>query len=391
MPARSELPESLEAKKLRPAYCLEGADQWKLDLSREAIARAVAGDDPDFQPRKYYLGEAPLAGALELVREALADLNTAPMFGPKKLVFLSGLDRVLKRMRLGAAEAAEELEAEEAEASADVASISEQFVEAIGSYLRRPSPYGVVVFEAEKLDKRKALGKLLSNPKLCFLVDVSSVAEGAGWGREEEGASREIARMADEHGLVLKGSALAELAESVEGDLGLAHSALLKLRDYIWPRKEIQSADVAELVPEARTGIVFDLLAALASGNRQQGITLMRNLHSRGEAGPRIVGGLRWVCEVLLRVKELVEQRREREAYRIRGFPPRAEEFLRVTRQLPRETLVSWMLLLAETDWALKSSPADEEVALEVLAARMTEAVARASDSRPRATIGENA
>lgn len=368
----------VDLEKLRPAYCLEGADQWKLDLVREAIAQAVGGSDPDLAPRKFYLGDVPLEGALELLREAFGDLNTAPMFGPKKLIFLSGLERVITRMRLGASESRPEGEEELAEESAEMGSLSQAIVQAVESYLRRPSPYGVVVFEAERLDKRKALAKLLSNPKLCLLVDTSSAAEHTGWEREsaEEESSRTIAAMARELGLVLKGAALAGLAESIEGDLGLARSALLKLRDYVSPRTEVQPADIAELVPEARSGIIFDLLTALAAGKRAEGLALMRNLFSRGEPAPKIVGGLRWLCEVLLRVKELVDAGREREAYKVRGFAPRADEFLAVVRRLPQATLVSWVLLLAETDRALKSSVADETVTLEMLAARMTRAAA---------------
>lgn len=392
-PPATDSPEIVETSKLRPAYCLEGADQWKLDVARAAIVQAVGGGEADFSPRKDYLGDVPLAGAVDLLREALGDLDTAPMFGPSKLVFLSGLERVIKRMRLGTAEPGQGNEEEgAAEDSAAVGSASQAIVDMVESYLKRPSPYGVVVFEAEKLDKRKALGKLLSDPKLCMLVDVSSAAEAAGWERtaEDEESARWIAAMARELGLSLKGKALAELAESVEGDLGLARAALLKLRDFAWPRREISSADVAALVPEARTGIIFDLLAALAEGKRERGLLLLRNLASRGEPGPKIVGGLRWVCEMLLRVKELAEERRERDAYRIRGFAPRAEGFLAVARRLKRETLISWMLLLAEADWALKSSPADEEVLLEVLAARLTRALDEEGSVRRRRAVVSN-
>lgn len=381
--AAPDLERVLGTGKRKPAYCLEGADQGRLDLARQALLRAVGGRDPAFEPRRYFLGDVPPGGALDRLREAIGDLNTAPMFGPRKLVFLSGLEHLLKRM--GAAPSAGERDEEEsapgrgrseeaAEELEETSSSSQLFVQTLESYLRAPSPYGVLVLEAEKLDRRKRLGKLLADPKFCQLVDVSSPAEASEWHKAEltQEASARIAALAKDLGLGLIGNALAELTESVEGDLGLARAALLKLRDYIAPRTEIDSADVAEMVPEARSGIIFDLLAALAAGEREQGITLIRNLYSRGERGPRILGGLRWVCEVLLRVKELATEGREREAYRIRGFAPRDREFAMVASKLSRETLISWMVLLAETDVAIKSSPPDEQVVLEFLAARMT-------------------
>ena len=387
--AATDLERVLGTAKRKPVYCLEGADQGRLDLARGALIGAVGGRDPAFQPGRYDMGDVPLSGALDLLREAIGDLNTAPMFGPRKLVFLSGLERVLKRM--GAVPSAREREEEEPEAGRDrskeaaeeseeAGSLSQLFAQTLESYLRAPSPYGVLVLEAEKLDRRKRLGKLLSDSKLCQQVDVSSPAEASEWDKAElmQEASAGIAALARDLGLVLKGSALAELSESVQGDLGLARAVLLKLRDYIAPRTEIESADVAEMVPAARSGIIFDLLAAFASGEREQGITLMRNLYSRGERGPRILGGLHWVCEVLLRVKELAAEGREREAYRIRGFAPRDREFALVASKLSRDTLISWIVLLARTDVAIRSSPPDEQVVLEFLAARMTAAATRA-------------
>lgn len=319
----------LRRKRFAPAYLLLGADLYLRDFCRHhLIEAAVPAEARGLGVSRVSLKEVALA---EVVRQA----QTLPMLSPRQVLVVSDVER------------AEDVE-----------------LEVLENYFQDPNPATVLLFVAERLDRRTKLARLLLDQ--CELLEVASPQEEA----ETQATAH---RFAQELGFRLDPAAAEELVFALGNDLGRLRREVEKLRAYVGAGETAGVEDVTAVVVPARQFSVFDLVDLLAEHRRADALARVRRLLDTGESPIGIVGLLAWLYRRLLQVQALSRKTPAWEAARQLGVPrTRVETLLRQAPRFTRSQLQHALALLFEADWTLKSSPPDATAILETLIVRLT-------------------
>lgn len=320
------------------AILLEGADPYLRDRCRTAlIGKFVPEGARDWAVTKI----SAAGGGWE---QMLERAQTVPMLSPHQVVFLDGMEAL---ERLGD-DASEEVE------------------KALEAYLKNPAPFSIVVFEADKLDGRRWLAKLLRANAL--------VVELSTGGRDVAALAVEMAR---ELGAEIESTAAAELAEAVNGEAAKIRLELEKLSLYAAGRK-IEVADVEALVVSAKKYTVWKLTEVLAARDRRAAMEFLDCLLREGEQPAGIVGALAWMYRKLIEAKELPPGTNQFQAARdLNMRPDSAGIAMAQSRKIPREQLLDGIVALAEADSALKSGGPNPRATVEFLIARLIATAAK--------------
>lgn len=168
-----------------------------------------------------------------------------------------------------------------------------------------------------------------------------------------------------------------------------------KLLLFVGERERIGAADVAQVLSGSREASIFDLTSAVAARDPRRAVAALRNLLTRREPAPLIVGMLAAEIRGLLLARYALEARlggqidpglsfpafqsrllpRLREgqeeqpwlASLLAGHPFRVYNLLRASARFSTEGLRSRLEAVAETDLALKTSGQPEALLLERL------------------------
>jgi DNA polymerase-3 subunit delta len=317
-----------------PAVVLLGSDVYWRDLCRSKLIETFVPEAArDWAIARFSLAETSLDAAL-------GQAQTLPMLASRQVVFVEALDALEK---LG----------EKARDSA---------VAQLTHYLNDPATFTLLVLEAEHLDQRTRLAKLLAEK--AVVVELAVSAEAAG------GMVFEMAR---ESGVEIDREAAALLVETLAGQLAKVHVELEKLSAYVGERKRVTAADVAELVVSAKTNSVWELAGVLATGPRRRALEFLDSLLREGEAAAGLVAALAWMYRKLIEAQELPPQTTGWQAARQLGMRlETAELAIQQARKIPREQLRAGLVALAEADNRLKSGGGNDRAVMEFLVTELT-------------------
>lgn len=334
--------QSIAKGKAVAAILLHGTDPYLHDRCRKAlIEKFVPEAARDWAVTKL---SAPGGGWKEMLERA----QTVPMLSPHQIIFLDGMEAL---ERLG----------DES---------SEEIAEALKAYLKDPAPFSIVVFEAEVLDRRRWVSKLLTANAL--VVELST---GAG------NMAAFASDMAREMDAEIDPTAAAELVEAVNGEPARIRLELQKLSLYAAGRK-IESADVEALVVSARKYTVWKLTEVLAARDRPAAMDFFDCLLREGEQPAGMVGALAWTYRKLVEARELPPGTNQFQASRDLGMRPESAGMaMAQARRFAREQLLEGIVALAEADSALKSGGPNPRATMEFLIARLTAVPAKAANS----------
>ena len=336
MPAASaeRLFEQLGKGKAPAALLLLGADSYWLQLCRRKLIEALVPQEA----REWAVTRmsAEDVGAPEVVGRA----QMRPMLAAQQLIFV------------GNAESWEQ---------GNDATLKEN-LGALGDYLDDPAPFTVLVFEAEKLDQRMRLARLLSEHALV----VELGAPGGDTGLL-------AIQMARDLGMEIEPAVATALAEAVGGSAARMATEVEKLSCYAFPASRITAADVRKLVVAEGAGEIWELAGLLASGERGRALELVNELMEKGDSAPQLVGALAWMFRKLVEASELSPSTDKWQAARRLGMrPDSAATAIEHARRIPRTQLRGALVALAEADDRLKSTGADDRGIMEFLLARLT-------------------
>jgi DNA polymerase-3 subunit delta len=238
----------------------------------------------------------------------------------------------------------------------------EQTVKALAAYLEDPAPFTVLVLEAEKLDQRTRLFKLLSEHLLAVELSLG-----------EDSEVPTVREMAGELGVELDLDAAALLADILNRDLAAIHTELLKLATFVGERRRITEADIDALVVSSKKYNVWQLAEILAERQRDRALVFLDTLLREGEQPPALVGAMAWMFRKLLEAQTLPSGTEAWQASRQLGMRRDAVELaLRQARRIPREKLLAGLAALYEADSRLKKGSVDHRAVVEFLVARLT-------------------
>jgi DNA polymerase-3 subunit delta len=305
-----------------------GEDSYLRTQYRERIIAAhVPEEARAFAVAQFSLGRTPLP-------TALSQAATRPMLSPRQVLVLS-----------------------------DVEALSEEDLRDLEHYLAAPADFTVLIFEAERLDRRTRVARLLLEN--CELYEAESP--------DDQGAVASAARFSEELAIELDRETAEELVFALGSDQGRLYSELAKLRAYVGEGGRVTSSEVAALVSRARQFSVFDLVDLLAERRRGDALARLRQLLEGGESPIGIVGLLAWLYRQLLQAQALPRGTPGwKAAQSLRAPRSRVEALLRQASKFSPQELRAAFAALLEADVALKSSPANPTAVLEMLVVRLT-------------------
>lgn len=329
----------LESGKTVPAILLLGSDSYLKDICRQKLIETYVQEGT----REWAV--ARFSAKEDSPDTVLGQAQMLPMLAPRQVIFWSDL----KALEKGDEEA------------------RKSNVKKIGEYLDDPAPFTVLVMDAEELDKRTGLFKLLSEKVITVDFEPSedaSVRLGL--------AVTMIAEMARELKIQLEPDAAQALAENTNAVLARIRTELEKLATYAGDRERITRADVEALVIADQKYSVWELSGMLASGDRQSAMLFLESLFREGEQAIGMIGAMAWMFRKLIEVQDLPRGAGEWDAIRLGMRKETAQIALKYAPRISRERLVNGVQYLSEADSQLKSGIALPRAVLEFLIARLT-------------------
>jgi DNA polymerase-3 subunit delta len=326
--------------KLLPVYVVSGEERLlRDDVVAELRAAALGSGIAAFNEDKFTAGEST-------IDQVVAAARTVPMMAPKRFVVVR---------------AAERWEAPDADSAP---------FERLGEYAAAPVDSTCLVVVASKLDGRRKF--VLGARKQDFLVvcDPLDARSLPGWVVAQSAA---------------KGHAIerdvAELIAAVAGpQLSPVEDALERLSLYVGSGAPIDAEAVRACVARVRTADTWALVDAVGARDLGRALRTLDDAYEPRDRGLPLLGALAWSVRQLARYQAaLVSGAPHDEAARRAGafHPQRARELANKARAIPTKEIERWLLVLSETDLALKSSRRAPDAILEDMIVRLCGARSR--------------
>lgn len=327
---------------LLPVWLLVGEEHLLRDQALEAITKAaLAGGLADFNLDKYTAGEADIGKILGATR-------MVPMMAKKRVVLVRGLER---------------WDASAGEASGEDKKALPP-LDQLAEYAKAPVDSTCLVLVAQKLDGRRKI--VTAAKKGDFLVDCAPVdaRKLPGW----------IAARAKAKGHTLDGDVCDLIAEISGPDLSTLDDVLERLSLYVGKDAPITEDAVATCVTRVRLADTWKLVDVVAAKDLGAALTLFADVYDPRDRGLPLVGALAWSLRQLLKLKSALDTGASLDdAARKAGIYPtfRAREHAQKLRAFRPRELERWLLVIQETDLALKSSRRPAEAILEDMLTRL--------------------
>jgi DNA polymerase III subunit delta len=332
---------------LLPVYVLAGEERFLRDqVVAEIRAAALGSGIAAFNEDKFQAGEVD-------IDKVIAAARTVPMMAPKRFVLVRGIER------WDSSRDADSGEDEPEERSSSVSPIDK-----LATYAAAPIDSTCMVLVAEKLDGRRKLAAVAK--KQGFLVTCEPLDARAlpPWILDRARAKGHPM----EHDV-------AELLAAIAGpELAYVNDALERLSLYAGAGKPIDEDAVADCVARVRTADTWALVDAVGKRDLGEGMRILADVYDPRDRGLPLLGALAWSIRQLARFQAAgAEGASQDEAARKAGVfqPMRARELASKARGFRAKEVERWLLVLAETDVALKSSRRPADAILEDMLTRM--------------------
>lgn len=314
----------LEKGDLSPLYFIFGEEPYLLNQSVERFKFAVLTEGAiDFNYSLFYASDADVSS----IRDAV---ETLPMMARQRLVIVK--------------EAQELTDKEWGE---------------LETLISSPVDSTVFVLLASRVDKRKKQMRLLLEAADCVEFKKPYENQIPGW----------VKYIAGNLGLDIAEDAILLLARLVGSHLSEIEAELKKLADFIGDRKRIEVSDVAQVVSRSKEENVFDFTRAIGECDRVGALERLVHLLDQGQSEIGIVSLLARHIRLLLTVKRGLEQGLSgaKLAHSAQVPPYFLDNYVAQSRSWSVKKLEQTLIVLAETDKALKSSPLSSHIWLENL------------------------
>lgn len=258
----------IKSNQIQPVYFAFGTESFfQEQLKNRLIKTVLDGDKTNLS--LYDLEETP-------IQEVLADAETFPFFGERKLIFASNASFVKTKP--------------------DKAPFDHNLTY-LQEYLENPPEYSVLLIIApyEKLDERKKVTKQLK--KLAYSVDCQSV--------KEKDAKTWIQSLVKSYGIHIDQEAMEILEAEVSNNIQLLQSEIEKLALFVGENGTVTKEIAQQLVSHTPTTTSIALVDAVMKGSIQEAIQIYQDLEKMNEDPIAMIGLLAYQFRMILRVKQL--------------------------------------------------------------------------------------
>ena len=344
-----------QAKKgaLLPLYVVVGEERFLRDqVVTELRTAALGGGVPAFNEDKFQAGEVD-------VEKVVAAARTVPMMAPKRFVLVRGVERWDS-----ARDSDGDGEADDGKRG------NTPPLDRLAAYAGEPVDSTCMVLVAEKIDGRRkllTLGKKQGFVVACETLDARALP---AW----------ISERVRQKGHPMEPDAADLLAAIAGPELAYVNDAIERLSLYAGAGNPIDEAAIADCVARVRTGDTWALVDAVGKRDLGAGLRILADIYDPRDRGLPLLGALAWSIRQLARYQAAIGQGVSAdEAARKAGVfqPFRARELAAKARGFRPKEVERWLLVLAETDLALKSSRRPADAILEDMLTRMCGVTAR--------------
>lgn len=328
--------KSIEAEKFAPLYFFYGDEPYLINQAMRYLkVCSLHGGAPDFNFSSFFAGEVELSR----VRD---EVETLPMMAPRRVIILK-----------------------------EVQDLTDKDWDILEPVISTPVDSSVFILVGGKIDKRRKIFKLLMEQAVTVEFKKPYENQISGW----------IRQIAKAHHLTLSEEAVLMLHKLVGNQLGEIEAELLKLSQYLGDKKEVSVEDVVQVVSKKKEESVFELVDALASGNKVKALHLLIQLLDQGQNEVGIVSLVARHIRILLALRMGMEQGLGGQKLAVHAGVPSyfLNEYVKQARAWTHKRLEAALVLLSETDRAIKSSPLSTHIWLENMIFQMP---ANSSDLR---------
>lgn len=316
--------QELGAGQVRPVYLVTGEERYFRQRVVEAVRRAVLGNlDASLNEDQFVAGEVD-------ARLVVSAARTLPMFGPRRLVMVRGLERW---------DAKTESESEESPSSGT------KPLDVLADYAAAPSDRTTLLLVADKIDNRRRLVTAAKKDGCLVLCASLPTYELPGWVRQR----------AREGGHAMSPRAAELMAELVGSDLCALSDAIERVELFVGKGVELTEESILACVANLQPASVWDLVNAVGRRDAAGALVALARVFEPG-GGPRLVGLLAWSARQLIRFGSARRAGMSPDdAAKQAGVPPfKVREVSEQLRHLPLERAERWLETLAQVDFDVK-------------------------------------
>ena|SRR5690625_93576 len=328
-----EVLQQIKKKQIAPVFLLYGSESFFIQNLKKHIVQAVVGSNDDENLITYDLEEVP-------IQEVVADAETYPFFGEKKLIFATN-PVFLK-------------------AKPDKLPF-EHDLEALQRYLNEPVDYSVLVFIApyEKIDERKKISKLLKKNAVTAACNPVKEYELNKW----------IKDLADNLKISITPDAYDVMEAELTSDLYLLQNELTKLAMYVGDGGTVTKEIAEDLIAPTANSSSLRLVDAVIERNLHKAIMIYKDLEKMKEEPIALIGLLAYQFRMIFRVKLLRQKgySQFQMQKQIGAHPYVIKIALNREKQFSIQKLEYIMDQLTNTDATMKQGRMEKDLAFELL------------------------
>ena len=337
--------KNLTVQSLPPILVLTGEDVGQFEWLKKEISKNIGYDPSDLNYSYFDMKEASYVD-VEL------DLVSLPFFADEKIVILDHLlDLTTAKKRY----------------------LTDEELKQFESYLERPSESTrLVIFVEGKLDSKRRLVKLLKRD--------AQIIEAAT--PKEQDLKRYFSSQAQEMGLQFVGDALDQLLLKSGYDFGELQKNLAFLKAYK-EDGQIRLEDIEEAVPKTLQDNIFDLTQMILQRRIDQARALVKDRRLQGADELKLIAILLSQFRMFSQVKifseegqsesQIVTSLSELSGRKIN--PYQVKFALRDSRRISLAFLKQAMMILIETDYAIKNGSYDKDYLFDLAFLKVANAV----------------
>jgi DNA polymerase-3 subunit delta len=326
---------------LLPVWLLVGEERLLRDQALDAIVKAaLAGGLPEFNTDKFTAGETD-------VDKVIGATRTVPMMAKMRVVLVRGLERWD-----GSAEATTD----------DTRALPP--LDRLAEYAKEPIDSTCLVLVANKVDGRRKL--VTQAKKGGFLVDCAPLDARAlpAW----------IRARARSKGHEIQGEVADLIAEIAGPDLSYLDDVLERLSLYVGKDAPITEEAVSVCVTRVKLADTWNLVDAASTKDLGKVLRLFADVYDPRDRGLPLVGAIAWSLRQLLKLQGALAQGLGLDdAARKAGIYPafKARDHAQKLKAFRPRELERWLVVVQETDLALKSSRRPADAILEEMFTRL--------------------
>lgn len=347
-----------QAKKgeLLPLYLVVGEERFLRDEVVAAIRAAALGNGvAAFNEDKFTAGEV---GADKILSAA----RTVPMMAPKRFILVRSVERWDGTSG----------------GDPDGGDRALPPLDRIAEYAAEPVDTTCVVLTGEKIDGRRKLAAMAKKQGFLVTCEVLSARELPGWIVDRSAA----------RGNPIAPDVAEFLAEIAGPELAHVHDAIERLALYAGEGEPITEQAIGECITRVRTADTWELVGRVGARDLKGAFLALADVYDPRDRGLPLLGALAWSIRQLAKFQAAIDSgaSTDEAARRAGVFQPfRARELASRAKALGSREVERWLLVLAETDVALKSSRRPADAILEDMLTRLCAGSGRRA-ARPAAS-----